>query len=794
MNNINVKALNTLEYNKIINLLTDHASSHAAKEMCKNLVPFVNIDAIITAQTETSDALSRIWKMGSISFSGIHDINASMKRLEVGSTLGIGELLHINSLLKVALRIKNWGRSSINEDDTDTLTEMFSQIEPLSQLNNEINRCIISEEEISDDASPELKNVRRQIRTSNEQIHSQLNSMINSSGTRTYLQENVITMRNGRYCIPVKQEYRNQVPGMIHDQSSTGSTIFVEPMSVVKLNNTIKELYIKEQEAIEAVLASLSNQCAQYSEEITNDYYLLTKLDFICAKGLLSKDFNCTEPVFNNTGIINLKEARHPLLDNNIVVPVNIRLGKDFDLLIVTGPNTGGKTVSLKTVGLLTLMGQAGLHIPADAGSELAVFTQIFADIGDEQSIEQSLSTFSSHMTNIVKILDTADSSSLVLFDELGAGTDPTEGAALATSILSFLHNMHIRTMATTHYSELKVFALSTEGVENACCEFSVETLRPTYKLLIGIPGKSNAFAISGKLGLPEFIIDDARNRIDESDVAFEDVITDLENSKVTIENERKEIQQYKLEVEALKNELEKKHESLNDSRERLLRNANEEAAEILQNAKTFADEQIRQLNKMSKAGSVKEMEASRQKLREKLNSSQSKLTLKSQKKSSKKYSAKDFKIGTLVKVLSMNTKGTVSTIPNQKGELFVQMGILRSQVNINDLEILDEPDSTTKILSHTSSGKIKMSKASTISTEINLIGMTVDEAVAHLDKYLDDAYLSHLENVRVVHGKGTGALRNGIHQYLKRCKYVKSYRLGAYGEGDAGVTIVEFK
>ncbi|MDE6252746.1 MAG: endonuclease MutS2 [Lachnospiraceae bacterium] len=791
---MNSKSLQTLEYNKIINKLADFASSEGAKEMCMNLVPMDNLNMIKEAQTATSDAVSRLWKKGSIAFSGIRGIKASLKRLEIGSTLGTGELLNISSVLKVALRVKNWGRTDDENVTDDSLSYMFNGLEPLSKLNNEIERCILSEEEISDDASPELKSIRRQIKLANDQIHSHLNSMINSSSTRTYLQEYVITMRNGRYCIPVKQEYRNQVPGMVHDQSSTGSTVFIEPMSVVKLNNDIKELMIREQDAIEVILSGLSNQCGENIDAISENLSILTELDFIFAKAKLSKDLNCCEPEFNNQGIINLKDARHPLIDSKKVVPVNIRLGEDFDLLIVTGPNTGGKTVSLKTTGLLTLMGQAGLHIPAYEGSKLAVFNEVYADIGDEQSIEQSLSTFSSHMTNTVNILNSADDSSLVLFDELGAGTDPTEGAALAISILSFLHNMNVRTMATTHYSELKVFALSAPGVENACCEFDVQTLRPTYRLLIGVPGKSNAFAISEKIGLPNFIIEDAKKRIDDNDIAFEDVITDLESSKLIIEKEQQEIENYKKEIEKLKIELEKKHERLDDSRDKILRNANEEAAKILQDAKSFADEQIREINKMAKSGSSKNMEKARGELGKRLNESQSRLTLKSAGKPSKQYSPKDFKIGTLVKVLSMNAKGTVSTIPNSKGELFVQMGILRSQVNIKDLEIIEESDTKPKAYSHTNTGKIKMSKSAGISTEINLIGMTVDEAISHLDKYLDDAYLSHISNVRIVHGKGTGALRKGVHTFLKRCTYVRDYRLASFGEGDSGVTIVEFK
>ena len=633
--------------------------------------------------------------------------------------------------------------------------------------------------------------MRRQMQTANERIRSQLNSMISSQTTRTYLQENVVTMRNGRYCIPVKQEYRGQVPGMIHDQSSTGSTLFIEPMAVVKLNNDIKELILKEQDEIEKILSELSNQTAVHIEEIEENFTLLTKLDFIFAKAMLSRSYKGSEPILNQQGIIHLKQARHPLLNPDHVVPSNIHLGEDFTLLIVTGPNTGGKTVSLKTVGLLTLMGQAGLHIPAFDGSKLAVFEEVYADIGDEQSIEQSLSTFSSHMTNIVSILEKADDRSLVLFDELGAGTDPTEGAALAISILSFLHNMQVRTMATTHYSELKVYALSTEGVENACCEFDVETLRPTYRLLIGIPGKSNAFAISGKLGLPAFLIEDAKKHVTEQDIAFEDLISDLETSRVTIEREREEIKHYKAEVETLKQKLEQKQERFEEQKERILREATEQARDILQGAKDYADETIRKFNK---GLSGKEMEQERSKVREKLSSTNDKLSFQTKPAKKKASKAEDFHIGDAVRVLSLNLNGTVSTLPNAKGDLFVQMGILRSQINIKDLERLDEPVITGPNLTKTSSGKIKMSKTSTISPEINLIGKTSDEALSELDKYLDDAYLSHLSQVRVVHGKGTGALRQAVHTHLKRQKYIKSFHLGAFGEGDAGVTIVEFK
>ena len=788
---MNEKVLKTLEFYKIKERLEEYAASQTAKELCRALVPSSDIEEIQKQQKQTSDALQRLIRKGSLSFAGIKDIRPSLKRLSVGASLGIGELLAISSLLDTASRVKSFARNKDVEIEPDSLDEMFDSLEPLYSLNYELKRCIVSEEEISDEASPNLKSIRRTIKNTNEKIRSQLSSMINNQNTRTYLQENVITMRNGRYCIPVKQEYRGQVAGMIHDQSSTGSTLFVEPMAVVKLNNDIKELMIKEQEEIEKILSILSNTAALNQTELEDNFHILTTLDFIFAKANLSRSYHGSEPIFNDKGIIFLKDARHPLLNPKTVVPSNIHLGDDFYLLIVTGPNTGGKTVSLKTVGLLTLMGQAGLHIPAFEGSKLAVFEEVYADIGDEQSIEQNLSTFSSHMTNTVSILEKADDRSLVLFDELGAGTDPTEGAALATSILSFLRNMQVRTMATTHYSELKVYALSTEGVENACCEFDVETLRPTYRLLIGIPGKSNAFAISSKLGLPEFIIEDAKKRITEQDVAFEDLLSDLETSRVTIEKEQQEIAAYRAEIEQLKKQTLEKQKQLEERKERMIREANEEARKILQEAKDYADETIRKFNK---GMSGKDMENTRGLLREKITAANEKLSYKAQKPSQKQNKPEDFHLGDAVKVLSLGLNGTITSLPNARGDLYVQMGILRSQVNIKDIEKIDEEVITGPNIQRTSSGKIRMSKTSTISPEINLIGKTVDEALSTMDKYLDDAYLAHLNQVRVVHGKGTGALRQAVHKHLKKLKIVKSFRLGEFGEGDAGVTIVEFK
>ena len=793
---MNKKALRVLEYNKIIDLLVNNAYSEMGKELCRKLEPMTDLSEIKDAQRDTSDALYRIVKKGSVSFSGLKDIGLSIKRLDIGANLGISELLSISSVLNVAGRVKTYGRRETEDEQRDSLDDMFEALEPLTPLNKEINRCIISEEEIADDASPKLKDIRRHIRIANEKIHSELNSML--AGQRNYLQDAVVTTRNGRYCIPVKSEYRSQVSGMVHDQSSSGSTVFIEPMAVVKLNNELRELELKEVEEINVILANLSHMAAEYIDSLDCDLRVLTKLDFIFAKANLSKHYRGSEPVMNDHGYINIKKGRHPLIDAKKVVPIDVYLGKEFNLLVITGPNTGGKTVTLKTIGLFSLMGQAGLHIPAFDGSELAVFNDIFADIGDEQSIEQSLSTFSSHMTHIVDILDKADYKSLVLFDELCAGTDPTEGAALAISILQNLHKRQITCAATTHYSEIKVYALSTPGVVNACCEFDVETLSPTYRLLVGIPGKSNAFAISGKLGLPSYIIEDAKKRIGSNDRAFEDLLTNLEENRVTIEKEREEISSYKAEIEELKNKLEAKKDKLDERSERILREANEKAANILRDAKEYADSVIRKFNKYEKNGvSASEMEAARKHAREKLDSVSGKLSLanKTASTSRKEYTAKDFHIGDRVKVLSMNLEGTVHTLPNAKGELTVSMGILNSKVNIKDLIILaDAPANTPVKKTASGAGAIKMSKTATISTEINLIGMTVDEAIAHLDKYLDDAYLSHAPSVRVVHGKGSGILRNAVQNHLKRQKYVKSYRLGTFGEGDAGVTIVEFK
>ena len=791
---MNEKVLSTLEYHKIILQLTEHADSEPGKKLCRQLIPGTDINEIRTAQSETKDALSRLFKQGSTSFGGNKDIGFSLKTLEIGSTLSAVELLKIAKLLNNVSRIKAYGKKDKEDAPEDSLDTYFDALTPLTQLGNEINRCILSEEEIADDASPTLKSIRRQMLTTNDKIHSQLINMVNGS-YRNYLQDAVITMRNNRYCIPVKSEYKNQVHGMVHDQSSTGSTFFIEPAAVVELNNKLKELELQEQEEIERILAGLSAQAGEHVHDLLQNQKLMTHLDFVFAKAKLAMDQNATEPIFNKKHYINIRKGRHPLLPKKKVVPIDIHLGKDFDLLIITGPNTGGKTVSLKTVGLFTLMGQAGLHIPAADRSELSIFEEVYADIGDEQSIEQSLSTFSSHMKTIVHILAHANENSLCLFDELGAGTDPTEGAALAIAILNHLHDRGIRTMATTHYSELKIYALSTAFVENACCEFSVETLQPTYRLLIGIPGKSNAFAISSKLGLPEHIIEAAKEQISKEDESFEDVISDLEQSRLTIEKEQREIAEYKERIRTLQDQLKAKNEKIDAAKDRILREANEKARAILQEAKDVADETIRDFNKLDKNADIKTLEQKRQKVRDKINEKNARLSLKNDDKPKQKtLDPAKLKKGDSVKVLSMGLKGTVSTLPDNKGNLFVQCGIMRTQVNVRDLAFAEEASITTPVLQRTNMGKVKMSKSFSISHEINLLGKTVDEAISELDKYLDDAYLAHMPNVRVVHGKGTGALRSAVHAHLKRLKYVKEFRLGEYGEGDAGVTIVTFK
>lgn len=790
---MNNKSLSTLEYNKIISRLVSFACSDGAKQILHKLEPMTDIDKINTALDYTNDALTRVYQKGSVDFSRIKDIRGSIARLKVGSSLNALELLNISMLLECAAHIKGY-----YEQRADSIQPLIDMLDPVTLLNNAIKKCIISEDEISDDASANLRSIRRQKNIAADRIHTELNKILNSPSTRTYLQDYVITTRQGRFCLPVKAEYKSLMPGMVHDQSSTGSTVFIEPAAVVKLNNDIRELELKEQAEIEVILADLSAKAAEYTDSLLSDYEILTNLDCIFAKALLSRHFNCSRPVMNNKGIVNIKKGRHPLIEPHTVVPIDIYLGTDFNLLIITGPNTGGKTVSLKTVGLLTLMAQAGLNIPALEHSDIAVFDNIFADIGDEQSIEQSLSTFSSHMTNTVDILKKADSNSLILFDEIGAGTDPTEGAALAIAILDSLHRRNITTMATTHYSEIKMYALTTDGVENACCEFDVQSLRPTYRLLIGVPGKSNAFAISKKLGLSDNIINDASRRIDSEDIKFEDLVTDLEQSRVTIEREREELNEYKAQIAQLKSELTKKTERLDERTDNIIRKANEEAARILKDAKEYADKTINAMNKHGMT--VKELEKHRSAIREKMNKRQEKLKIEPANNISehKAHDISEFKVGMHVKVLTMNVIGTVSQIHKNKNQVTVLVGSLSTKMDIKNLAILkgykDPAETSSKPKGAGGSGKIKMSKSSSVSSEINLLGYTVDEAIAVLDKYLDDAYIARIPQVRIVHGKGTGALRSGITSYLHGVPYIKEFRLGQIGEGAEGVTIVTFK
>lgn len=796
---MNEKSLRILEYNKIIEMLSSKAHSKAGKLLCDGLKPIDNLNEVISSLQNTDDALKRLIKNGNVSFAGNKDIRQSLLRLKKGSSLNALELLLICDLLEASSRVKSYLKKEHPDDEDDSLDKYYAMLEPLTKHSLEIRRCIISEDEIADDASSELKAIRRHIKGTNDKIHSELTRMVNTT-YRTYLQDAVITMRDGRYCIPVKAEYKSNVPGMVHDQSGSQSTFFIEPAAIVNLNNELKQLSIDEEREVGVILAKLSSDLSDHLDEIMTDSEVLTILDFIFAKANLALDMNATRPLYNVFGHVNLKKARHPLLDKNKVVPIDIKLGYDFDLLIITGPNTGGKTVALKTIGLLSLMGQAGLFIPAKDASELSIFDNIYADIGDEQSIEQSLSTFSSHMKNIVEILHEADEKSLCLFDELGAGTDPIEGAALAISVLSDLHARKVRSVATTHYSELKVYALQEEGVENACCEFDIDTLRPTYRLLIGIAGKSNAFAISSKLGLPSYIIDDAKSRISKKDESFEDVLTELENNRVIIENEKAEIEKLKREIELLKKDYENRQKKLLESKDKIIREATEEAREILQDAKNTADTAIRDLMKKENRGDIRSMERNRTKLREKIDNTNSKVSITSSTVNKKKNKPSDFKLGEDVRIISLNMEGTINSLPDSKGNLYVLCGIMRMQAKMDDIEFIDKPDIIVKDMKFKSGDLSKkshqksLSKASSISMEINLLGKMVDEAIAELDKYLDDAYLSHLSSVRIVHGKGTGALRNAVHNYLKNVSYVSSYRLAEYGEGDAGVTIVEFK
>jgi DNA mismatch repair protein MutS2 len=803
---MNEKVLKVLEYDKIIEMLVSQAGSDPGRKLCRELLPMTDIDEIGKAQINTADAIARIFQKGSTSFGSNTDVSGYVRALKIGASLDAAALLKIASMLENVARIKSYGRRDKEETPSDSLTDMFEGLEPLTPISREIRRCIISEDEIASDASPALAHIRRSIALTGDRIHDKLNSMVNGS-MHSYLQDNVITMRDDRYCLPVRAEFKSQVSGIVHDQSSSGSTLFIEPQAIVELNNKLREFMLEEHKEIEKILAELSAQTGDYVQALIDNAKLMTELDFIFAKASLALSMNATTPVMKKDHSFNIRKGRHPLIDKNKVVPIDVYCGGDFNMLIITGPNTGGKTVTLKTVGLLTLMGQSGLAIPAGDRSELSVFDEVYADIGDEQSIEQSLSTFSSHMTNGVKILNEANENSLCLFDELGAGTDPTEGAALAISILNDLHKRGITTMATTHYAELKVYALSTEGVKNASCEFDVSTLRPTYKLLIGVPGKSNAFAISSKLGLPDRIIEAAKEQIGSDDKRFEDLLADLEKNRVLAEKERTLAERYRLELSELKKSYEKKADKLDTTREEILRRANEEARDILADAKKVADDTIKSFRKAGKDAGIQELDRERSKLNKHISDKNQKLSVAASDKDKghKILKESQIRLGDSVKIVSMGLKGTVSTMPDKSGNMFVQCGIIRTRTNIKDIVLVaDEEekkitkkfkmDASTFENNRSKGRKLDLSKGRDIHHEVNLIGMNSDDAVHEMEQYLDQAYMSHLPSVRVVHGKGSGILRQAVQQRLRSIPYVKSFKLGEYGEGDSGVTIVTFK
>lgn len=796
---MNKKVYHTLEFDKIVEMLSSCASSDKGREYCSLLSPITDIEKIRKRQKETEDAFSRIIKSGCPSFSGVKSLDNMKARLSAGGTLNESEFLRIGSLLSYADSLIRFDRSTSPDSGRDSLSDYFHSLSPVSDLKAEIEKNIVSEDDIADDSTPLLRDIRRRIGSFSDRIRQEMNHLLTGSA-REYLMDSVVTERDGRYCLPVKSEYKSMVPGIVHDQSASGQTLFIEPMSVVKMNNELHELEAEEAREVERYLAALSEKTLPHLSELETDFKVLSELDFIFAKGELAFKMNAVSPDLNTDGRINLRNARHPLLDPEKVVPINVNLGIDFNQLIITGPNTGGKTVTLKTVGLLTLMSQAGLHIPAGSRSEISVFHNVYADIGDEQSIEQSLSTFSGHMTNIVNILRSVDQSgkdSLVLFDELCAGTDPAEGAALATAILDLLHRESIRVLATTHYSELKVYALSTAGVENASCEFSVETLSPTYRLLIGIPGKSNAFAISKKLGLPDDIIENARQLISSEDQSFEDMISDLESKRVLIERTENELKNEKESIEKLRASIENEQASLDARKASLLEEAHKDAANIIKTAKDEADRTIKEMRKLrSNNPDLNKMESLRTGLTGKLNEEQSHSSIRIPvRHSNNRIKPSDLHIGDRVKVTSMNLTGTVHSLPDKKGEITVSMGIMQTKVNINDIELMPEEDAAKKFRQEkrkSASYSFTGGSAATISPEIKLIGLTVNEAISRLDKYLDEAYVSHLKSVRIVHGKGTGALRKAVHDYLNNSAYVKSYADASYGEGDSGVTVAE--
>ncbi len=792
---MNERTSRILEFDKIIERLAGLTVSSLGREAAEALTPEKDFNKVQELLRETSDGVSFIVRKGSPPLGGIHDIRATLKRVEVGSVLNPGELMRVGDVLRVSRNMKNYGSNDVEMSDDNTVRQMISCLETNKRIEDKIHMCILSEEEIADGASQTLSNIRRQIKDAQNSIKEKLSSIIRSSKYQKFMQDAIVTMRGDRYVVPVKQEYRSEIPGLVHDSSSSGATLFVEPMAVVEANNNIKQLKVKEQAEIERILYELTADVEGISTMLKANLSILAKLDFIFAKSKLSTNYNCVCPKLNSRGYTVIKKGRHPLLDPKCVVPTDFWIGDQFNTLIITGPNTGGKTVTLKTVGLFTMMTQAGLHIPANEGTEVSTFDKIFADIGDEQSIEQSLSTFSSHMKNIVKILESADNRSLVLFDELGAGTDPTEGAALAMSILECLHQTGAVTVATTHYSELKVYAISTKGVENACCEFDVETLKPTYRLLIGIPGKSNAFAISQRLGLQGNIIERAKEFLTQEDIKFEDMLLNIEKNRSEAEKERIKAESYRLEIENLKNELEEQKRKLNIQKEKILREAKEDARRILLDAKQESADIIAEMKRLEAEAEAaqrdRQLEEVKSRLKNRINKIEDSLAESLMPKQGYTKPPKDLKPGDSVLIVNLNQKGTVVTPPNRDGEAIVQAGIMKINVHVTNLKLVDEQKAQIEKIGV---GKIGMSKSKSVSNEVDVRGLYLDDAIEIVDKYLDDAAIAGLNEVTIIHGKGTGILRSGIHQFLKSNKHVGSYRLGKYGEGESGVTIVELK
>lgn len=789
------KTLRTLEYHKVVEILLEKAESNLGKERIKGIEPLIDIEEIEYLQRQTEEAYSLLIKRGTPPLYGIHSVAPEVRRAEIGGSLTPGGLLRIADSLRVSRNLKTYIRETREDKDFNypIIEGMINNLSSFKAIEDEINNAIISENEIADSASPALRSIRRQIVNKNEAVRDKLSSIVSSQSNKKYLQDSIVTMREGRYVIPVKSENKGNIPGLVHDMSGSGATLFIEPMAVVQLNNELRELELKEREEIERILMVLSNLVAEEAEAIANNQEILQELDFIFAKGKLALEMRATRPKLNQRGYINIKKGRHPLLKVDKIVPIDIYIGHDFTSLVITGPNTGGKTVTLKTVGLLTLMAQSGLHIPADFNSEIAVFNQIFADIGDEQSIEQSLSTFSSHMVNIVDILANVGYNSLILFDELGAGTDPTEGAALAMSILDHLLKLNVRTIATTHYSQLKLYALTTENVKNASVEFDIETLSPTYNLLIGVPGKSNAFEISKRLGLKEHIIDYARNLISKENVEFEDVLQAMEKDRLAIEANKIEAEKYRIEVEKLKEDLAREKEKTKESREKTLQKAKEEARNILKAAKEDADSIIEGLKSLSieiEKENNRKIQEARETLGTKLKEAEKKASpsifnIKSRKP------PKNLKVGETVEVITFNQKGVVLEEPDENQNVKVQVGIMKISTHISTLRRA-ESEEIRKV--HGSTKNILSSKSRSVKAEIDLRGKNLDEAFLELDKYLDDAYMAGLKEISIIHGKGTGVLRDGIQGYLKSHRHVKARRLGKYGEGGDGVTIVEIK